>query len=415
MPTTDPSSNTSNKKVGTDDSPATELYTSFTPRGRMCIVLVVGFAAIKSPLTATAYLPLLPILEGKFNASSQAINMTLTIYIIFQAISPAVFGPLSDTVGRRPIYLLTLTIYALANLGIALNRHNYGALLLFRALQSLGASAASAICYGTVADVCIPRERGNTMGWVSIALNLGTCVGPIMGGLIVSLSGDIQWIFWAIFAVGFLQFLMVGMFLPETARNLVGNGSDPERFTIWQRSWWNNIKTLPSPEKKKNENDHQEGEAEARIEQTTFDRGTKDVLTMLNIRIFAVAFRIIFFPDAFLCLWMHRSFYAVDYILAATVSDIFTHIYRFNTLFTGLSYLPRGVGIIVGGYCNGRMMDYNHKATACKHNRLINRVSGDDLQDFPIERARSTGTYYLLIISTGTLLAYGWTVYYQFR
>lgn len=339
--------------------------------------------------------------------------MTLTIYIIFQAISPAIFGPLSDLVGRRPIYLLTLAICALANLGMALNKHNYGILLLFRALQSLGASAAFAISYGIVADICVPSEKGKMMGWVSMALNLGTCLGPIMGGLVVYLSGNIMWIFWALFVVGILLFLVVGMFLPETARNLVGNRSDRGRIAPWQRSWWDDIKTVGLLDKEKGENGRQDSEAAAKIDQGIVGWVKKDVVAQLNIRMFAVPLRIIFFPDAFLCLWMHGSFYAVDYILAATVSGIFTDIYRFNTLLTGISYLPRGIGIIVGGYCNGRVMDHNYRVTARKHNRSIDRVAGDDLREFPIELARSRGTYYLLLISTGTLVAYGWMVYYE--
>ncbi|KAL4915525.1 major facilitator superfamily domain-containing protein [Aspergillus aurantiobrunneus] len=353
-------------------------YTIFTPRGTLFIVLIVGFATIAVPLTATVYFPLLATLEVQFNALSQAINMTLTIYIIFQALSPAVFGPLSDATGRRPVYLITLAIYVLANLGMALNKHNYAVLLLFRAFQSLGASAACAISYGIVADVCVPSERGKMMGWVSMALNLGTYIlGLVHCRVLLS--------------------LLVGMFLPETARNLVGNGSDRSKFAVWQQSWWDIL---------------------GRQRKKSRDQGvgswlSRDVLPQLNLRMFATPFRIIFFPDAFLCLWMHGSFYTVDYILAATVSDIFTNTYDFNTLFVGLSYLPRGIGIVTGGYCNGRMMDHNYKATARKLNRAINRVSGDDLQSFPIELARSRGIYYLLAISTATLVAYGWTVHHE--
>ncbi|KAL4952226.1 hypothetical protein BDW69DRAFT_185629 [Aspergillus filifer] len=130
----------------------------------------------------------------------------------------------------------------------------------------------------------------------------------------------------------------------------------------------------------------------------------------VDLRIFLTSFRIIFYPDAFLSLWMHGSFYAVDYTLAAAVSDIFTNTYDFNVLYTGLAFLPRGVGIVMGGYCNSRLLDYNYKVTARKHNQPTDRVSGDNLRDFPRERARSRGTYYLIIILTGTLLAYGWTV-----
>ncbi|KAF7592440.1 hypothetical protein BBP40_000288 [Aspergillus hancockii] len=378
--------------------PPTEPYTIFSPRERSFITLLVGFATITSPFTATVYFPLLPVLKTQFNVSSQEINLTLTIYIIFQALSPAIFGPLSDSTGRRPAYLITLTIYTLANLGMSLNKHDYGLLLLFRALQSLGASAAFAISYGIVADVCVPSERGKMMGGVSMALNLGTCIGPILGGLVTHLSGESAWIFWVLFIVGIVLFFVVGLFLPETARSLVGNGSDHSKTSALQENGsWN---TFDSFYRKRNREDEQ--------------RGPKPVIwTQLHARMFVAPFQIIFLPDAFLCLWMHGSFYAVDYILAATVSGIYKDTYGFNTLFTGLCYLPRGVGIVLGGYCNGRMMDHNYKVIARKHNRPIDRVLGDDMHDFPIELVRSRGSYYLLAVSTATLLAYGWTVDYR--
>ena len=120
--------------------------------------------------------------------------------------------------------------------------------------------------------------------------------------------------------------------------------------------------------------------------------------------------RIIFHLDTALALWMHESFYTVDYSLVAAVPDIFKDIYHFNELQLGLAYLPRGVGIILGGYCNGRLMDHNYKATAHQVNWIIDTVSGDDLSRFPIERARSRGSYLLLAISTMTLIGYGWAV-----
>ncbi|KFH42769.1 Quinidine resistance protein-like protein [Hapsidospora chrysogenum ATCC 11550] len=103
-------------------------YTSFTKSQLRGLRLLLGFSAITSPLTATIYFPLLPLLRTQFHVSAQAINLTLTIYIIFQAVSPVLFGPLSDTYGRRPVLLFTLAIYLISNIGLAANEHNYAAL-----------------------------------------------------------------------------------------------------------------------------------------------------------------------------------------------------------------------------------------------------------------------------------------------
>jgi multidrug resistance protein len=372
-------------------------YTSFNKNELKLLTLLVGCAAITSPLTSTIYLPLLPTIMTDFKISSQEVNMTLTIYIIFQALSPAIFGPLSDHIGRRPVYLTTIAIYAAANLGMALQKYNYSTLMLFRAFQSLGASAAFAISYGIVADVCVPSERGKMMGGVSMALNLGTCIGPILGGLVAYLSKDIQWIFWTLLIVGIILFLLVGMFLPETARTLVGNGSDRDGLYLWQQSWWVVIRRCFNSFKGKKD-------------EAMFDRGRSPVLVKLKLQHFIGPLRVIFYADTFLCLWLHGSFYAVDYTMVAEVPSIYKNDYNFNEIMIGLAYLPRGFGIICGSFCNGKVMDYNYRLIAKRNNWTIRTVSGDDLTHFPIELARTRGTFALLVISTATLVGYGWTV-----
>jgi MFS family permease len=113
---------------------------------------------------------------------------------------------------------------------------------------------------------------------------------------------------------------------------------------------------------------------------------------------------------------MHGSFYVVDYTFVAALPDIFERIYSYNELYVGLCYLPRGVGIIVGSYFTGKMMDRNYQSTLREHrqnNGLGDETCANDSRDdpaFPIERARSRGTYYVLAISTGTVVGYGWAV-----
>ena len=114
--------------------------------------------------------------------------------------------------------------------------------------------------------------------------------------------------------------------------------------------------------------------------------------------------------DAALILWMHASYYMVDYSIQTSIPSSFNDIYNFNELETGLAYLPRSAGIITGGYINGKMMDRNYKVTAKEIGHTIDRECGDDLRHFPIERARTRGSWYLLAILTGTLIGYGWAL-----
>jgi multidrug resistance protein len=394
-----------------DSQPLTGLipYTTFTSREKRFLTLLLGLATITSPLTATIYFPLLPLLRAHFNTSAQAINLTLTIYIIFQALSPAIFGPLSDSVGRRPVYLFTLSIYVVGNLGLALNKHSYAALLALRSLQSLGASAAFAVSYGVVADVCVPSERGAMLGPVSMALNLGACVGPVIGGWVAFTSGSFEWAFWALVIVGVILLAGVAGLLPETARSVVGNGEERNglgwcKKSLWglRRQWQILKRENKNPNKSETHNSKLKGEECPESKKSNFYR-------KLWVRNPLACLLIIFHYDTFLALWMHSSFYTVDYSMVAAIPDIYKSIYRFNDLQIGLSYLPRGAGIIIGGYCNGKLMDYNYRVTAKKIGWTINEA-GDDLPKFPIEQARSRGSYWLLLISTATLIGYGWAV-----
>ncbi|KAF2650028.1 MFS general substrate transporter [Lophiostoma macrostomum CBS 122681] len=390
-----------------DGVPIQSAYTVFSQRQLRHLRLLLGIATITSPLTATIYLPLLPLLRKHFQTSAQAINLTLTLYIVFQAISPALFGPLSDTHGRRPLFLLTLAVYVLGNVGLAINESSFVALLLLRSVQSLGASAAYAISFGVVADVCVPSDRGRMLGPISIALNLGTCVGPVVGGAVAYTSGTYHWVFWALVLVGSFLLLAVGLFLPETARSLVGNGDDPSLYKWWYLSGYSLIRRglVPPTPPTGEQNTNFTANRSSRLSAST----QKHTASSIMKGIFACV-RVAFHKDTILSLFIHGAFFTVDYSFVAAMPDIYKDIYHWDELMVGLAYLPRGVGIIVGSFFTGKVMDLNYRETARSIGWTINKISGDDLLKFPIEKARSRGSYWLLLISTGTMIGYGWVV-----
>lgn len=73
-------------------------------------------------------------------------NLTITSYLIIQGISPLFWGPLSDTLGRRPIYIASFSVYIIANIILSISP-NFPVLLIFRGLQSAG--SASTVSIGT--------------------------------------------------------------------------------------------------------------------------------------------------------------------------------------------------------------------------------------------------------------------------
>lgn len=142
------------KAIGDEASPHSQPpYTVFGQRHRLYLTYALAYLTLASSLTATIYFPLIEPLSRQFSVSIEAINLSITLYVVFQAIAPAFFGPMSDSFGRRPVFLITFGIYWAASLGLPFNKHNYPLLLILRALQSIGGSAVISLAYATVADI----------------------------------------------------------------------------------------------------------------------------------------------------------------------------------------------------------------------------------------------------------------------
>lgn len=155
-------------------------HSLFTRQQKMIITVLVSLASVFSPMSATIYVPALPTIASDLNVSVSLVNLSVTSYMIFQGLSPSLWGSLTDVLGRRPIYLITLAVYIGACIGLSLT-DNYTELILFRCLQSTGSASTIAIGAGVIGDMTQRRERGGYIGLYSAGSLVGNAVGPILG------------------------------------------------------------------------------------------------------------------------------------------------------------------------------------------------------------------------------------------
>lgn len=128
----------SNEPQQNDPTPPVP-YSTFTKAQKRLIVFLIAFAGMFSPLSSFIYYPAITALSKDLHVSIELINLTITSYMVVSSIAPAVIGDLADMTGRRWVYILILTIYCAAGVGLALQR-SWPALLVLRMLQSLGSS-----------------------------------------------------------------------------------------------------------------------------------------------------------------------------------------------------------------------------------------------------------------------------------
>lgn len=119
-------------------------YTVFSKTSKRIIVLLCAIAGFFSPFSAFTYFPALEYMAADLDVSLQLMNLTITVYLVVQGVIPAVLGDLADQIGRRPVYLIVLSVYVAACIGLALQK-SYTALVVLRMLQSAGSSGQSVI------------------------------------------------------------------------------------------------------------------------------------------------------------------------------------------------------------------------------------------------------------------------------
>lgn len=386
------------------DVPQDEVYSVLSDRTRIYLTYLLGFVIILSTLTATIYFPLIPMLSSHFSVSVQSINLTVTLYAVFQGISPSFFASLADLQGRRPVLLTLIAIYAGASLGLALNRRSYAALLVLRAFQSIGGSATPAIAYGIVADVSVVSERGKMLGPMLSFCNGISAVGPVIGGAVAQSTGAYTWVFLALLVVALLSFLLVGFTMPETARNKVGNGALSDRGL--SRTWYSILRSCASSTRDCSV-------IAAQDEPTSKPHDSDARKLKWNVLDIFKSLRIILYPDAAAVLWMVATSYSVYYTFQVAVPVIYEDVYLYNDLQIGLAFLPGLAGMTAGGMIAGRLVDRNFAKVALKNNVVINRQKSETLKDFPIETARYRNCMVYLASEVALVVGYGWAIVYK--
>lgn len=352
--------------------------------------MLVAFTAVVSPISGSIYLPALPDLASDLNVSASLINLTITTYQIFQGIAPSVIGNFSDLYGRRPAYIISFVIYIVANIGLAL-QSSYPALMVLRCLQSSGSGVTVALGSAVVSDLVTRAERGRFVGYASMTITLGPALGPIIGGLLTQYRG---WrsMFWFLTILSGILILLIVFFLPETCRNVVGNGSVSP-------PWWG-ISVMGYIQSKRRKPD---GSDPVRIAHDTIQQRKARPNPFASLKVLAEREGSITLGFGAL---LFSGYFAILTTLSAQLSDRF----GFDSVYIGLCYLPVGVGSMFSRWLAGRLMDWNFRRHAKKQGIVIIKNRQQNIEKLPIEKIRLEVCLPFVYISCCTILSYGWVM-----
>ena len=166
--------------------------------GIKSIFLVASLMAMGA-LSIDTILPALSIIKSQYNVNPRHIHWTITIVFLGLSVGQLVFGPISDSIGRKKTSLLGLGIFGLGNI-ISISANDYGLFLISRFFQGLGAGATVVVSRAIARDLYSGSQLARVMSFVTTIFILVPVIAPGMGQLVISL---LSWEFIPILTVIF--------------------------------------------------------------------------------------------------------------------------------------------------------------------------------------------------------------------
>lgn len=197
------------------------------------IAVVVALGAFMEVLDISIANVSLPHIAGDLSASNSEASWVLTSYLVTNAIVMPITGWLSNTFGRKRIYLICIVGFTVSSLlcGLA---PNLATLVLLRAIQGASGGGLQPSAQAIMSDTFPPSKRGMAMSLYGIAVVFAPAIGPTLGGWITD-NFSWRWVFLINVPVGMVVFSLIAALVrdPTTmtdARRAARNGG--RRFSF---------------------------------------------------------------------------------------------------------------------------------------------------------------------------------------
>ena len=177
------------------------------------LMLVILLASLDQTIVATA----LPTIVGDLGGL-QHLSWVVTAYLLASTVTGPIYGKLGDLYGRKVVLQTAIVIFLVGSAlcGIA---QGMTELIVFRALQGLGAGGLMVTTIAVVGDIIPPRDRGKYQGLFGAVFGVSTVIGPLLGGFFVD-NLSWRWIFYVNLPLGALALFVIGVVFHSRAEHV---------------------------------------------------------------------------------------------------------------------------------------------------------------------------------------------------
>jgi EmrB/QacA subfamily drug resistance transporter len=172
------------------------------------LMIALLLAALDQTIVATA----LPRVVSELGGITQY-SWVFTAYMLGSTVTVPLYGKLGDAHGRKPLFIVAITIFLVGS-ALCGAAQNMVQLVIFRAIQGVGAGGLFPLTLAMVGMIVPPRDRGRYQGLIGSVFAAASIAGPLIGGFIVDTTSW-RWIFYVNLPVGGLALAVILITMPK--------------------------------------------------------------------------------------------------------------------------------------------------------------------------------------------------------
>jgi EmrB/QacA subfamily drug resistance transporter len=172
------------------------------------LMVTLLLAALDQTIVATA----LPKVVSDLGGISQY-SWVFTAYMLGATVTVPLYGKLGDAHGRKPLFIVAIVIFLVGS-ALCGAAQNMVELVVFRAIQGVGAGGLFPLTLAMVGMIVPPRDRGRYQGLIGSVFAAASIIGPLIGGFIVD-NWSWRWIFYVNLPVGGLALAVILVTMPR--------------------------------------------------------------------------------------------------------------------------------------------------------------------------------------------------------
>jgi len=179
------------------------------------LLITLALGVFAGALDLGVLSPALPAIGTTFGVATPQLAWVFTLYLIANVVGITVMSVLADRIGRRPVYIACVSVFAAGSI-LAIGATTFWMFLFARAVQAFGAGGIFPVATAAIGDVVPVRRRGAALGMVAAMWGLAAIAGPLLGGLVTHLVSW-RWIFAANFPLAAVVIVLARLYVPVNA------------------------------------------------------------------------------------------------------------------------------------------------------------------------------------------------------